>query len=68
MDCIVGPEHEWERLDGRPVSAAFHLAEIRQALLFIRSSLPANVEVSEIDSACGDPLEALACLTERLAA
>ncbi|MFN3911079.1 hypothetical protein [Hyphomonas sp.] len=68
MDCIVGPEHEWERLDGRPVSAAFHLAEIRQALQFIRSNLPATLDVSEIDAACGDALEALACLTARLAA
>lgn len=68
MDCIVGPEHECERLEGRPVSAAFYLAEIRQALQFIRSNLPPTFDISEIDAACSDGLEALDGLTAQLAA
>ena len=68
MDCISGPEHEWERLDGRPVSVAFHLAEISQALQFMRSVIPASADTPEIDAAYQEALEAVVQLRARLAA
>ena len=68
MDCITGPDSDWESLDGGPVSAAFHLEEIRQALQFIRSNIPANTDLSEIDAAYQDALDALSRLSTRFAA
>jgi hypothetical protein len=65
MDCITGPESDWESLDGRPVSAAFHLEEIRQALHFMRSNIPANTDLSEIEAAYQDALQALSHLSAR---
>ncbi|MBA3067477.1 MAG: hypothetical protein FP825_03230 [Hyphomonas sp.] len=68
MDCISGPESEWARLKGRPVAVAFHLVEIKQALVFIRSSLPLNADSFDIEAACEDALEALASLSAHLPA
>jgi hypothetical protein len=61
----MGPDSDWERLEGRPVSAAFHLEEIRQALQFLRSNIPANTGLSEIDAAYQDALGALSCLSSQ---
>ena len=67
MDCILDAEIEFARLDGRPVSAAFHLAQIQSALQFILERLPEGAGGHEIREACADVLEALAALNARRA-
>ncbi len=68
MDCISGIEIEFTRLDGRPVSPAFHLTQIEKALKFIHECLPDGADALEIREACADALEAVAQLHARQAA
>lgn len=68
MDCISGIEIEFARLDGRPVSPAFHLTQIEKALQFIRENLPDGTNTLEIREACAEALEALSRLNTRRAA
>ena len=63
MDCIAGIDPDRSRLDARPVSAAFHLAVIEQAIAFISLNLPdaaPTPNACELQAACHDAAEALA--------
>jgi len=68
MDCVEHVEAERTRLEGRRVSATFHLAVIEQALRFIPSRLPDSgtdfpaEQAMEVRAACLEALEALADL------
>lgn len=69
MDCIQLIRSEHARLEGRPLMPAFHLAVIKEALLYInaqvtRSDSPLELEDrEELGAACTEALEALANLT-----
>jgi len=63
MDCISGIDPDRSRLDAHPVSAAFHLAVIEQAIAFISVNLPQGAsapDAAELQAACQDAAEALA--------
>ena len=69
MDCITGIDPDRSRLGARPVSAAFHLAVIEQAIAFISLNLPHSLrgpEGCELQAACDDATEALAELNVAL--
>jgi hypothetical protein len=68
MDCIRQIRGEQSRLSGRPVSPAFHLTVLEQALRFIREQLPEAAErielraeaLQELRAACAEAQAALA--------
>lgn len=68
MDCIAAAEAEQSRLNGRPVSAAFYLAVVERALVFISGHLPSGTvaQSPELREACDEALEAAALLRSAL--
>ncbi len=65
MNCIPDFDSERNRLEGRPVSAAFDLAVIEKAVRYLKQHLQETGAGREPHDACDDALEALAALRAR---
>jgi hypothetical protein len=66
MDCIPDLDSPYAALDNRPVSAAFDLAVIENAVRFLQKHLQDTGAGREPQEACEEALEALASLRRRV--
>ena len=66
MDCIPHLDSPYAALDNRPVSAAFDLAVIENAVRFLQQHLQATGAGADPHEACEEALEALASLRRRV--